>query len=145
MTQVRFLPPQLFRAVGDWAVGCRQKRCRSVSSSHSLQPTSPQSAPEVIRTGEEPVSKTGGKLGSFVGSTPTASALSTTQTHVPLAERQRHRASNPDRRVRLSQGILDSRAIQQRVGSSAAEQVLVRHSRVGSSPTRPSETTHHAG
>jgi hypothetical protein len=74
MTQVRFLPPQLFRAVGDWAVGCVKKRCRSVSASLSLQPIPPQPATEVIRTGEEPVSKTGGELCSFVGSTPTASA-----------------------------------------------------------------------
>ena len=52
---------------------------------------------------------------------------------VSLAERQRRQASNLDRRVRLPQDTLDNR-----VGSSAAEQVLVKYQCVGSSPTRPS-------
>ena len=51
--------------------------------------------------------------------------------NVPLADRQRHQPSKLDRRVRFPQGTLD------RVGSSAAEQVFVKHPRVGSSPTRP--------
>ena len=51
---------------------------------------------------------------------------------VPLAERQRRQPSKLDRRVRFPQGTLDW------VGSSAAEQVFVKHPRVGSSPTLPS-------
>jgi hypothetical protein len=85
---------------------------------------------EVIRLDEEPVSKTGAGH-TVVGSSPTASAL---MKHVRLAERQRHQASTLDRRVRFPQRILEW------VGSSAAEQVSVKHPRVGSSPTRPSFT-----
>ena len=84
---------------------------------------------EVIRLDEDPVSKTGAGH-TVVGSSPTASAG--LNQHVPLADRQRHQPSKLNRRVRLPQGTLDW------VGSSAAEQVFVKHQRVGSSPTRPS-------
>jgi hypothetical protein len=54
--------------------------------------------------------------------------------HVLLAERQRFQSSKLARRVRLPQGTLGIW-----VGSSAAEQVLVKFQRAGSSPARPSD------
>ena len=84
---------------------------------------------EVIRLDEEPASKAGVPRIGIVGSSPTASALR--KENVPLADRQRYQASTLDRRVRFPQGTFDW------VGSSAAEQVFVKHQRVGSSPTRP--------
>ena len=66
---------------------------------------------EVIRLDEEPVSKTGA-VHTVVGSSPTASAQ-----HVLLAERQRLRASNPVRRVRLPQSTLVFGSVAQRQSS----------------------------
>jgi hypothetical protein len=101
------------------------------------------------------------ELTTRAGSTPAPSASS--ETKVPLAERQRFQASNLARWVRLPQGTLEasgcrlqapgskwrtsSTAVlvpeawhllsQTWVGSSVAEQGPVKHQVVGSIPTRP--------
>ena len=85
---------------------------------------------EVIRLDEEPASKAGVPISRDCGLESHGFRLK--ELHVPLADRQRHQPSKLDRRVRFPQGTFDW------VGSSAAEQVLVKHSRVGSSPTLPS-------
>lgn len=141
------LPHSLPRKSSELVRGLSRKQVASSARLWVRLPRLPLSSPLAPR--EERVTigdSMSGALRDFVAKngsrllTPIVPSLisrSEKATHVPLAERQRHRASNPDRRVRLSQGTLDSRPEQQRVGSSAAEQVLVRHSRVGSSPTRP--------
>ena len=85
---------------------------------------------EVIRPDEEPASKAGVPMYRDCGFESHGFRLE--EQYVPLADRQRHQPSKLDRRVRFPQGTFDW------VGSSAAEQVFVKHPRVGSSPTLPS-------
>ena len=85
---------------------------------------------EVIRLDEEPASKAGVPMNRDCGFESHGFRLEELQ--VPLADRLRRQPSKRDRRVRLPQGTFDW------VGSSVAEQVLVKHPRVGSSPTLPS-------
>ena len=129
--QVRFLPPQLIVSL-ESDVGSQQRSTGRIHPAPDSRLPSPdtrhfrKSSGRMRSLSRKQVRVRNARCGFE------SHGFRLEQKHVPLADRQRCQPSKLNRWVRLPQGTFHWN------GSSAAEQVFVKHPRVGSSPTRPS-------